>query len=62
MGFSYRQCIGELIYALTICCIDISIAVITLSQHSLNPAEVHYEAVKRLFAYLNNTKRNVLTY
>ena len=35
MGFSYRQCIGELIYALTICIIDISIAIITLSQHSL---------------------------
>ena len=62
MGFSYRQCIGELIYALTICHVDISIAVITLSQHSLNPAEINYEAVKYLFAYLNNTKRDGLTY
>ena len=38
MGFSYRQCIGKLIYALTICRIDISIAVIALSQYSTNPA------------------------
>ena len=62
MGFSYRQCIGELIYALTICQVDISIAVITLSQHSLNPTDIHYDAVKYLFAYLNNTKRDGLTY
>ena len=62
MGFSYRQCVGELIYALTICRVDISIAVITLSQHSLNPAEIHYEVVKYFFAYFNNTKRNGLTY
>ena len=34
MGFNYRQAIGEVIYALTICRIDISPAVIMLSQHS----------------------------
>ena len=62
MGFNYRQCVGELIYALTICRIDISIAIITLSQHSLNPARIHYEAIKHLFAYLNATKRHGLTY
>ena len=62
MGFSYRQCIGKLIYALTICWIDISIAIITLSQHSLNPAEIHYKAVKNLFVYLNSTKQDGLTY
>ena len=62
MGFSYRQCIGELIYALTICRIDISIAVITLSQHSNNPAQIHYEAVKHIFLYLNATKTEGLTY
>jgi hypothetical protein len=62
MGFSYRQTIGELIYALTVCRVDISIAVITLSQHSHRPAQVHYEAVKQVFAYLNATKRDGLTY
>ena len=62
MGFSYRQCIGELIYALTICRIDISIVVITLSQHAINPAKIHYEAVKHVFLYLNATKKVGLTY
>jgi hypothetical protein len=62
MGFSYRQTIGELIYALTVCRVDISIAVMTLSQHSHHPAQVHYEAVKQVFAYLNATKRDGLTY
>ena len=56
MGFNYRQAIGEVIYALTICRIDISPAVIMLSQHSARPAKIHYEAVKRLFAYLYATK------
>ena len=62
MGFSYRQCIGELIYALTICRVDISIAVITLSQHSINPAQIHYEAVKHVFLYLNAMNKTGLTY
>ena len=62
MGFSYRQAIGELIYAHTICRIDISIAIITLSQFSLRPAEIHYQAVKQIFAYLNSTKDYGLTY
>ena len=48
-GFSYCQCIGKLIYEPTICRIDISTAIITLSQHSLSPAEIHYKAVKHLF-------------
>ena len=62
MGFSYRQCIGELMYALTICRIDISIAIITLTQYSINPAKIHYEAVKHTFVYLNATRRDGLTY
>jgi hypothetical protein len=49
MGFSYQQTIGELIYALTVCRVDISIAVITLSQHSHHPAQIHYEAVKQVW-------------
>ena len=64
MIFSYRhrQCIGELIYALTICQIDILIAVITLSRHSINPAKIHDETVKQISLYLNTTKRIGLTY
>jgi hypothetical protein len=62
MGFSYRQTIGGLIYALTVCRVDIAIAVITLSQHSHHSAQIHYEAVKQVFAYLNATKKDGLTY
>ena len=58
MGFSYRQTIG-LIYALTVCRVAISTAVITLSQHSHHPAQIHYEAVKQVFAYLNATLRRM---
>jgi hypothetical protein len=62
MGFSYRQGIGELIFALTICRIDISIAIITLSQYSERPAKEHYQAVKAVFVYLWHTKSDGLYY
>jgi hypothetical protein len=62
MGFSYRQGIGELIFALTICRIDISIAVITLSQYSASPAKEHYQAVKAVFVYLWHTKSDGIHY
>ena len=62
MGFNYCQAIGELIYAYTICRIDIADPVITLSQFSQQPAKIHYEAVKHIFAYLNATKNYGLTY
>ena len=62
MGFKYCQAIGEVTYALMICRVDISPAVITLSKHSARPTKVHYEAVKRLFEYLYATKKHGLTY
>ena len=62
MGFNYQQAIKELIYAYTICCIDIVVAVITLSQFSQQLAKIHYEAVKHIFAYLNAIKTYGLTY
>ena len=62
MGFNYRQAIGKLIYALTVCRIDVSIAVITLSQFSSNPAQVHYNAIKEVFLYLYATQYEGLTY
>ena len=62
MGFNYRQAIGELIYALTICRVDISPALITLSQHSAALAKIHYDAVKQVFLYLYATKHHGLTY
>jgi hypothetical protein len=62
MGFSSRQGIGELIFALTICRMDISIAIITLSQLSKQPAKEQYQAVKAVFVYLWHTKSDGLYY
>jgi hypothetical protein len=62
MGFSYRQVIGEAIFAMTICRIDISPAIIKLSQYSEKPAKCHYQALKNLFAFLNATKSEGLYY
>ena len=47
--FNYRQAIGEAIYAMVTCRPDISYAVIKLSQYSINPAAIHYQAVRHLF-------------
>jgi hypothetical protein len=58
MGFSYRQAIGELIFAMTICHLDISPAVIKVSQYSHAPAKCHYQAAKAVFVYLYATKAN----
>ena len=50
MGFSYRQAIGDLIFALTICRPDIAVPVIRLSHYYLScPAPEHYKAVKAVF-------------
>lgn len=56
LGFSYRQAIGELIYALTTCRPDISFAAIKLSQYSAAPAKIHYDAVKDVIRYLYHTR------
>jgi hypothetical protein len=62
MGFSYRQAIGELIFAMTICRLDISPAVIKLSQYSEAPAKCHYQAARAIFAYLYATKHDGIYY
>jgi hypothetical protein len=61
-GFSYRMTIGELIYALMVARVDISFAVIKLSQYGSNPAALHYQAVRHVFAFLNNTRKDGLVY
>ena len=55
-GFSYKQGIGELIYALVTCRPDISYPLIKLSQYSTKPARLHFEAVRGIFQYLKDTK------
>jgi hypothetical protein len=62
MGFSYRQAIGELIFAMTVGRIDISYPIIKLSQYSAMPSKAHYQAVKQIFVYLHATRDHGLTY
>ena len=56
IGFGYRQAIGELIYAMVTCRMDISFPIIKLAQYSTKPSAIHFEAVKDLYRYLNATK------
>ena len=44
--FSYRQAIGEIIYAMVTCGPDISFPLIKLSQYSTHPSIGHFKAVK----------------
>ena len=62
LGFSYRQAIGELIYALVTCRPDISFAAIKLSQYSASPALCHFNAVKDIFRFLKATKDDGIYY
>ena len=61
-GFSYRQGIGELIYAMVTCRPDISFPLIKLSQYSANPAEMHFIALKQLYCYLRDTPTEGIYY
>ena len=60
MEFSYRQAIGELLFAAITCRPDILYAIIKLSQYNTRPARVHYMAVKRVFRFLRDTKHDGL--
>ena len=62
MHFSYRQAIGELLFAAITCRPDIMYAVIKLSQYSNAPAKVHFIAVKNVFRYLRATVDDGLHY
>ena len=54
-GFTYKQGIGELIYAMVTCRPDISYPLIKLSQYSTKPARIHFEAVRSMYQYLKDT-------
>jgi Reverse transcriptase (RNA-dependent DNA polymerase) len=62
MGFKYRQVIGEAIFAMTVCRIDIAPAIIKLSQYSAQPAKCHYQALKALMVYVYATRSDGLYY
>ena len=45
-SFRYMQAISELIYTLVTCGPDISFPIIKLSQYSIRPTKIHFEAIK----------------
>ena len=55
-GFSYRNILGELIYAYVICRLDIGYAVCFLARFSDSPHEEHFTALKAVCKYLRATK------
>ena len=58
----YCEGVGSLMYASVGMHPDIAFAVSTLAQFSENPGQVHWDAVKCVFHYLNGTKELALTY
>jgi hypothetical protein len=58
----YREGIGSLMYASVGTWPDIAFAVSTLAQFSENPGQVHWDAIKHIFRYLDGTKKLALTY
>ena len=56
VGFTYRQGIGEVIYALVTCRPNISFASMKLSQYSAAPAWVHFNTLQDLYRYLKATQ------
>lgn len=55
MKFSYRQLLGELIYAYTLVRVDIGFAVCFLARYSIHPHREHYLALKNIARYLRRT-------
>jgi hypothetical protein len=58
----YRESIGSLMYAAISTHPDIAFTVSTLAQFQDNPGQVHWDAVKQVFHYINDTKGLALTY
>jgi hypothetical protein len=56
MGFSYRQLLGELMYAYVVARPDIGFAVCLLAWFSACPHEKHYKALEKVAKYLGATK------
>ena len=62
LKFTYRQAVGEIIYAMITCRPDVSYAIIKLSQYSNKPAAIHYHALIHLYKYLKATKTKGIYY
>jgi hypothetical protein len=62
IGYSYRQVLGEIVYAYVLCRPDIGYAVTFLSRFSTCPAREHYAALKNICKYLRRTREWGLVY
>ena len=58
----YQEAIGALTWASVNCRPDITYGVAKLSKHNGNPSKAHWNAVKRIIAYLLSTKEKGLWY
>ena len=56
VGFSYRQVLGECIYAYVVCRLDIGYAVTMLARRATAPHREHYAALRDVCKYLRATK------
>jgi hypothetical protein len=58
----YQNAIGSLMYAMIGTRPDIAYSVGVLSKYNANPGKAHWQAVKRVFRYLQGTKNHSLEY
>jgi hypothetical protein len=56
MRFSYRQVLGELMYAYVVGRLDIGYCVTSLARYSDAPTKKHYDALRQVCRYLRATK------
>jgi len=62
MGIKYRHVMGEVLYPMAKCRLDVSVHAILLSQYMNNPGEEHYQALKSLVCYLASTSSEGIYY
>ena len=55
-GFSYRNLLGELMYAYVLCRLDISFAICFLARFSTSPHSAHFTALRHVCKYLRAHK------
>jgi hypothetical protein len=55
MGFTFRELLGELLYAYVTARPDIGYAITTLAKFAKHPAKIHYARLKGVAKYLRNT-------
>jgi hypothetical protein len=60
--FRYCRAIGELIWPMVTTRPELAFPVVKLSQFSVGPAMIHYDAVLAIFRYLSATKHQGVTY